>query len=117
MVGITLNAKIHLFAPFGPGSVQWDGKYVGLGDGVGTIHRFTIVGGKGTQVGKTTLDGSRNPGAFWILGTTVVSGNRTAKSVMIWRYPNAGQPIRTISNVGYSDGVAVSVAASGSRRN
>ena len=51
-----------------PGSVQWDGKYMAVGDEVGDfVFQFAITGSTGTLKGRTDLYGGQGPvHQFWI---------------------------------------------------
>lgn len=92
------------------GSDRWDGKYLALGNGAGTVYRLAISGGKAKTIGVVSLDGSFNVGSIWIQGGTIAGANYDSRSVMIWSYPKGGEPTKVINNVGSGDGVAVSVA-------
>jgi hypothetical protein len=108
MINIKLpTLTIPSSTPKGPGNVQWDGKFLALGDGGGTIYRFSILGTKALKKGETLLDGSRNVGSFWIYGSTIVGDNQSTTSVAIWPYPKGGEPSKTIKNIGYFFGVTV----------
>jgi hypothetical protein len=88
---IGLNQTIEF-----PGQVQWDGKYVAVGDqDAATVYQFTISGSKGTQKGSTVLDSSDCVG-FWIAGGTLICGAGDA-AVGYWHYPAGGEPYKTFS--------------------
>ena len=95
-----------------PGQVQWDGANVAVGDTgakPSAIYQFSVDGRKATEVGSTTLDGTKSVRQFWIEGNTVVAPD-FERDVGFWRYPQGGKPTDTISAVsGY--GAAVSVAS------
>lgn len=86
-----------------PGPVQWDGKYITVGDtgsSPGIIYRFLVSGSKGTSVGETSLDGPQ-PGVayWWIQKKEVVApyGNVESPAVYYWKYPAGGSAIKTIT--------------------
>ena len=60
-----------------PGGVQWDGKYVAVGDQAGSaIYQFSFTKGRATLQGHTALTGSGLVGQFAIDGSTVVAPNQ-----------------------------------------
>ncbi len=100
-----------------PGEVQWDGKYVAIGDtGVtpSVIYQFSVSGSSATQVGSTVLGGTKSVRQFWIDGTRVVGPDYNTDAG-IWKYPMGGSPVTQITTVhGY--GAAISAAAGSSRK-
>lgn len=94
---ITLNQNINA-----PGQVQWDGKHMAVGDaGVSPsiIYQFSISGSSGTEVGSTTLNGSKMVEQFWIQGKTVIGPDfyPSGAGVGFWSYPGGGNADRIIS--------------------
>ncbi|MGC1380686.1 MAG: hypothetical protein WA814_06635 [Candidatus Baltobacteraceae bacterium] len=93
-----------------PGMVQWDGKYVAVGDQeaggasyVDAIYQTTGAGGK--IVHETPLDagGFEEIIGFWIQGTTVIGPNALEPqgkydkgSVGFYKYPAGGKPTKTL---------------------
>lgn len=92
------------------GGVQWDGKYLAVGDKGKTIYRFSIKNGQATKVGKTKLGGAGKVYQFWIDGSDVIGGNTEAGTVDVWKYPAGGPPIKTIEGLHEPIAVAVSHA-------
>ncbi len=92
LTNITLQQKIEW-----PGGVQWDGKYVAVGDtDAGIIYRTNGAGGK--VKGSTTLGDSDYVNQFWIAGKTVVAPSQDGNAgVGIYAYPAGGAPSKTIS--------------------
>ena len=92
LTGITLQQKIEW-----PGGVQWDGKYVAVGDtDAGIIYRTNGAGGK--VKGSTTLGDSDYVNQFWIAGKTVVAPSQDGNAgVGLYAYPAGGAPSKTIS--------------------
>jgi hypothetical protein len=81
------------------GGVQWDGTYVAVGDvSTGTVYRFAVQNGKTTLEGSTQLGDSNNVNQFWIDGGKVIGPNNGSIDVMVWKYPEGGNPIRRIPN-------------------
>jgi len=79
------------------GGVQWDGKHLAVGDKDQTIYRFSIAGGKATEVGKTALGKGNSVDQFWIDGGEIIGGNDVHRgSVNVWKYPAGGSPLTTI---------------------
>jgi hypothetical protein len=93
-----------------PGGVQWDGKYVAVGDQmaggatyVNAIYQTTGAGGK--IVHETRLDsgGLEEIIGFWIQGSTVIGPNALEPnskydigSVGFYKYPAGGKPTKTL---------------------
>lgn len=83
----------------GWGGVQWDGKYVAVGDGISKVYDFAIAGGKGTTVKTIPLTRAVNVEQFWLDGSTLVAPdgpNGAQHDAGLWRYPQGGKPIKTI---------------------
>jgi hypothetical protein len=105
---IALNQPIA----FG-GGVQWDGKYVAVGDqSNNTIYQFTVAGSSGTKAGSTLLRGATQIFQFWIQGSKVSGADAYGGDVGIWKYPAGGRAIKKIGGLYAPLGVTVSVAAS-----
>ena len=92
------------------GGVQWDGKYVAVGDQGGDIYQFTVTGKKGTKTGTTILGGVGRNSEFWIQGSNIIVPDSYKRHVAIWDYPAGGPAERRVK--GFSDpiGATVSVA-------
>lgn len=94
-----------------PGQVQWDGKYIAIGDAglsPSRIYQFSISGTSAKKVGATTLDGSSSLRQSWIQGTYVIAPDLN-KAVGFWNYPAGGSPTKILGRVhGY--GATVSPA-------
>jgi hypothetical protein len=107
-VRITLKQQFEF-----PGSIQWDGRDVAVGDfRIGTIYRFKIAGRQGTEVGSTPLPGSVAVSQFFILGSHVVVPSaplQYAGYVKIYGYPDGGHSERKLHNFSKPMGVAVSL--------
>jgi hypothetical protein len=101
----------------GPGGIQWDGKYVALGDSAGAvIYQYTFAGSKATLQGTTHLTGAGDPvGQFGIVGSSVVTANQffSGSAVLVYPYPAGGAATKTITNgVFYPFSAVVSPASS-----
>ncbi len=92
LTNITLQQKIEW-----PGGVQWDGKYVAVGDtDAGIIYRIKVAGDK--VKGSTSLAGSDYVNQFWIAGKVVVAPSQDGNAgVGFYAYPAGGSPTKTIS--------------------
>jgi hypothetical protein len=104
---VALNTRLRY-----PGGVQWDGKYVAIGD-THTIYQFSISEGRGIEVGSTPLARSTAVYQFWIQGTTVIGPNSKvygSGSVKFWNYPAGGKPTKAIDRLPSPIGSTVSVA-------
>jgi hypothetical protein len=92
--------------------VQWDGKYIAVGDqSTNTIYQFAISGKKGREVGSTVLGGATEVFQFWIEGSKVIGADAGASHVDIWKYPAGGAAIKTIGGLYAPLGVTVSVGS------
>jgi hypothetical protein len=116
---IPVNETIYL-----PGGVQWDGKYLAVGDQVAVKHNFTSViyefsisGSVGTDVSTTVLTGSAQVAQFWLPRVRngreahkVIGPNQNGADTLFWDYPAGGNPIRTISGETDPIGATISLA-------
>lgn len=114
LTNITLKgATINL-----PGTIQWDGKYVAVGDQeyegkyphTSAIYQTTGAGGK--IVGVTPLTGSGDVEEYWIDGKTVAGPDVFLNDVGFYKYPAGGKPAKTLKNDGFGGphGGAISLA-------
>lgn len=107
---ITLNTSIYQ-----PGGVQWDGKYVAVGNEDlynNIIYDFRISGthGKLARPGGTPLDGATLVVQFWIQGKSVIGPNHGGSgSVMFWKYPDGGSPTKVFNAFSTPIGSTVSM--------
>lgn len=111
---IALNQKIEL-----PGGVQWDGKYIDVGDANGgeQVYGFSMSGNQGTLERTSIFRGWRGTYQFWIDGRTIAGDEPgSTGEVGLWRYPSVRKfapPKRTIAEkVDSPAGVTISVARS-----
>ncbi len=105
-----------------PGMVQWDGKYVAVGDqmpsGTYTDAIYQTTGAGGKIVHETPLDGGEGEEiiGFWIQGSTVIGPNAREPqnksdygSVGFYKYPAGGRPTKTLKKgFGAPQGSAIS---------
>jgi hypothetical protein len=88
-----------------PGGVQWDGKWVDVGDtDAGVIYQTNGAGGE--VEGSVDLSGSDYVNEFWIVGATATKTKKNATVVApsqdgsagvgIYDYPAGGDPTATI---------------------
>lgn len=94
---ITLNQNIGF-----PGGVQWDGKYMAVGDqDISVIYQFVINGSEGTKVGTTSLgSGLHDLKQFWIQSRTLIAPNGSASpfgDVLFYNYPAGGNATKKIT--------------------
>lgn len=117
---LTLNHSIG-----SGGGVQWDGKYVAVGDqSNNTIYQFSISGSIGTIVGSTVLGGAYDVVGFWlprthhgaqassIIGADFGQVNYSstfAGALDYWSYPGGGMPTATITS-GVENPIGVTVS-------
>lgn len=100
-----------------PGGVQWDGKYVAVGDGSSDeLYRFKISGAKGTSAAKVSFKTDRSTliAQFWIGGSTIVlpygTLSREVRKVGLWSYPKGGTPSAVIEVPRATELVAATVS-------
>ncbi len=104
LTDITLNQSIG-----NPGGVEWDGRYVAVGDQTtNTIYQFAISGKKGTVAGSTVLGGATEVFQFWIERSKVIGPDGLAGDVGIWSYPAGGAALKTITGLYAPLGATVS---------
>ncbi len=101
------NLKVNQ-SLFGPGGVQWDGKYLAVGNEATTVYQFSIGGGKATEKGSTSLGGAEEVYQFWIDGKDIAGADASAGSVGVWKYPAGGSPLMTIT--GLSDPLGITIS-------
>jgi hypothetical protein len=110
------NITLSGGAIYYPGNVQWDGKYVAIGDqsvqnlNVSAIYQTTGSGGK--IVHETPLDdptdgSSEDIVQFWIDGNAVIGPNNYGSDAGFYKYPAGGKPTKTIKGP-YAFGAAIS---------
>lgn len=90
-----------------PGGVQWDGKYLAVGDGeaggkfASSVHQVVIKGKRGTVVSSTRMADADGVEQFWIQGSTLVAPNAempfSQSNVLFYSYPKGGSPSATIT--------------------
>ena len=99
-------------------NIQWDGKYLAVGDGggiVGTrtpvIYHVKVAHHSRTVVGETPLAGTTAIFQFFIQGDTFIGPNLGNEDVMFWKYPAGGAPTKAIGGFNDPFGSAVSQGA------
>lgn len=94
--------RIAIEQPFGAwGGLQWDGKYLAIGDGISTIYDFAIKGKRAKRRRVVPLKDAIDVAQFWIDGTTLIApdGPNGAKhDAGFWTYPQGGKPRKLIGN-------------------
>jgi hypothetical protein len=110
-----------------PGGVQWDGKYLAVGDQVAvkhnftsTIYQFSISGSQATTVNTMVLTGSTQVAQFWIprihdgakrhYGDRLIGPNQNGGDTLFWKYPSGGNPTVTIPGETDPIGATLSLA-------
>jgi hypothetical protein len=104
---ITVNQSLNW-----PGGLQWDGKYLVVGDqDAADVYEFAISGSSGTLEGTTPINGADDVHQFWIHGHAIVGGDHSDSEVQFWPYPLGGNSTKTITkDVGGPDGLSISPA-------
>jgi hypothetical protein len=96
---IALNQSISF-----PGSVQYDGKYMAIGDQIGSVI-YQTLGAK--VVGMTTLGGATEVSTFFILGKKLLCPSTCNADLATYKYPAGGSPIKTLMLSNGAPGVVV----------
>jgi hypothetical protein len=94
-----------------PGAVQWDGKYLTVGDQEAhAIYRYSVNGTTATLKGTVALTGASDCGQTWIGSNGKVfcpdSGNSQGE---VFKYPAGGSPIAILTTNDYGPGGVVEV--------
>ena len=106
LVDVSLDQAIQ-----SAGGVQWDGKYVAIGDqAANTIYQFSFNGTQGKKMGSTPLGGATQVFQFWIDGSKVVGPDTYGSDVDVWSYPAGGSPVKQIGGLYVPLGTVVSRA-------
>jgi hypothetical protein len=86
----------------GPGGIQWDGKYLAVGDMTdAVIYEFSFNNSQATLEGTTPLTGAGlSIGQFGIVGASVVTPNQffSGSGVLVYPYPAGGSATKSITN-------------------
>jgi hypothetical protein len=93
-----------------PTGVQWDGKYVAVGNrGSGVVYR--IDGSTGKTVQTITLKKALNVEQLWLDGSTLIGPNfQVNGAVGYWHYPAGGTATKTLSSFSEPFGTTISLA-------
>jgi hypothetical protein len=102
-----------------PGGVQWDGKYVAVGDqATPAVYQFAVKRRHGNMVGTAHMDGADNVKQFWIQDQTLIAPNTISgqgglgSKAILYNYPAGGKAIKKIAKgVIDAQGAVVSLAA------
>jgi hypothetical protein len=110
--GISIDRIIYY-----PGGVQWDGKYLAVGDQeagnkfASSVHQIKVAGAVGKVVSTTKLEGANDVVQFWIQGSTIVAPDINEPSdVRLFKYSAGGAPTRVITGLSSPLGATVSLA-------
>lgn len=107
------DSSLKLFYPgksvTHPGGVQWDGKYLAVGNqDAGLIYRTTKTG---TIASTVTLKGGTNVEQFWLDGSTLIGPIAASPGVVgFWHYPAGGASTKTLAGFSYPIAATVSTA-------
>ena len=102
-----------------PGGIEWDGKYVAVGDQNSPIvYELAVKGRRAQTVGTTHMgSGAQTVKQFWIQGQTIIAPNTYIKKelrsdVLFYAYPAGGKATENITDgVEDAQGAVVSLAA------
>jgi hypothetical protein len=94
-----------------PGAVQWDGKYLTVGDQENhVIYRYAVSGTMATLKGTVSLRGSSDCDQTWIAKTLVFCPDAGNIDVEVYKYPTGGYPTATLTGSFTEPIAAVQVA-------
>jgi hypothetical protein len=101
---IRLNETLYT-----PTGVQWDGKYIVVGDGSKhqAVYRVDVMGSQG--IIKRTISLADPPEGFWIRGERLINANYY-NQVEFFRYPAGGSASKNIADGNFPSSVTVSPA-------
>ncbi|MFY9737760.1 MAG: hypothetical protein WAK11_01800 [Candidatus Cybelea sp.] len=99
------------------GSVQWDGKYVVVGEGFLSdkggpqLYRMQVSDDRARVVHTVSLQHVASPARFWIQGSNVVASRRayTVRRIGLYDYPAGGKQLAVFSGFYNPIGMTVSV--------
>ena len=110
--GGTALQTVKLNSSVIPASIDWDGTNLAVVDNRGEprgptpVDRVAVSGSTGTIIGTTLL---KSPGnrrtsedpQYFLIGKNIVGANRyrhrgTGLTVLLWRYPGGGEPIKEL---------------------
>jgi hypothetical protein len=93
-----------------PGGVQWDGKYLAVGDQdsvPNAIYRFKCAGSTCTKAGTVSLKGAIDCVEAWIDRDIVVCDDFATGDAYVWRYPSGGSAFESITGAGNAIGSVI----------
>lgn len=114
LVSVTLDQSFR-----DTGGIQWDGKYLAVGDqSVPKIYEFKMVGSQGTEIGATDLgSGAQAVHQFFIIDHRLIApnfgwiGSQFYSDVLFFKYPKGGDAYEIVKrHVQASEAVVVSKA-------
>jgi len=90
-----------------PGGVQWDGKYLAVGDQYANkfeksqtdrnvIYKVRVSGSTGTVVETAGLNDAGDISQFWIRGKNVIGPDAENEVVGYWNYPTGGDATKVL---------------------
>jgi DNA-binding beta-propeller fold protein YncE len=97
---VTTNQKLDA-----PGAMQWNGKYLVVGDqDTNVVYRFTIGPSGGSVVDSMTLDQTKRIGGFFIDRNRIVAPTAYTEELgggllSLYHYPQGGKRISTAHNM------------------
>lgn len=104
--GKSALTQITLDKPVGgPGGVQWDGKYIAVGDtqykgtDESAIDRVSVSGTNGKIVQTWVPKGAYGLGQFVTEGTLFIGPNSNAAYVGVWKYDSAQYIVKAITGI------------------
>jgi hypothetical protein len=113
LVNVRLHWSPHYAKITDPGGIQWDGKYVDVGQSSNEISGPSIyltTGESGKIIGAVQLDDTNASALsqFWIQDDTLIAPDPNKKTVSFYSYPTGGQPTKKIRGFKFPVGATVS---------
>ncbi|HMF29190.1 MAG TPA: hypothetical protein VKE42_10490 [Candidatus Cybelea sp.] len=88
------------------GGLQWDGRYLAIGDGSSAIYDFAIKGKKAQRRHVVPLKDAIDVAQFWLDGETLIAPdgpNGANHDAGVWKYPRGGKPVKLIGKKAFQN--------------
>lgn len=114
--GQTKFVRIKVDKPFGGSGIQWDGKYLAVGDPIylgreeSAVDRISISGTTGKVVQTWVVLGVGYLSQFAVTGNEFIAADNQNGTVGFYQYDVIHPPTKLISGIGQAFGVALSAA-------
>lgn len=103
------NLALNGGAIAAPGPVQWDGKYVTVGDAkFSLIYRISVSGSQAKILAHTRIYGTDGLIQYWIAGHDVIGPEGNTGEVGFWTYPGGRYAAPLIQGLDFPYGATIS---------